>query len=311
MSSDRARSLLQQAVLIIGNSGPLYTLLEYISGSSFVGATGPTGPTGTNGVSATTTLSAGFVQPAVGANVQITVGTTAWMVATEVLYVAVAGYMQIVSVDSGALVTVQNLGYAGNAAPAAPVAIGGRVTPGGLRGPTGATGATGATGFSGLLWLTNEQIGDGTDGTLSGGTVAADRTTGQIYFAARDVTVTAIRFYWQTTGAPVTVAANLYVKTSAVPVASINVNVNASGIYNGIFASPYTVTGADTPGFVYASVYFNAAYTRGTLVGTGGMPSPPFPVGPGMTLVGSASDAGNVKPTTIGGEFYPVDLITS
>jgi hypothetical protein len=61
----------------------------------------------------------------------------------QILYVVGGGYYQVVSVPSLTTVQVQNLGYTGNAAPAATVASGGKVSPGGLAGVTGPSGVGG------------------------------------------------------------------------------------------------------------------------------------------------------------------------
>src|SRR4029077_8263052 len=108
--------------------------------------TGATGATGATGVNAYTTTSANFTQPAVSSTVSVTVGTTAWMVSGETLYVATGGYYTISSITDTTHVVLTNLGYAGNAAPAATVNSGSTVSPGGVQGATGSTGPTGATG---------------------------------------------------------------------------------------------------------------------------------------------------------------------
>jgi len=51
----------------------------------------------------------------------------------------------VVSIPSLVSIQLQNLGYTGNAAPAATVASGGNVSPGGLVGPAGTSGVSGTT----------------------------------------------------------------------------------------------------------------------------------------------------------------------
>jgi len=101
-----------------------------------------------DGLNSFTTLAASFTQPGVGLNV--TVSTTnlgqlnnRWVGVGQILYVVGGGYYQVVSVPSLTTVQVQNLGYTGNAAPAATVASGGKVSPGGLAGVTGPSGVGG------------------------------------------------------------------------------------------------------------------------------------------------------------------------
>jgi uncharacterized protein (UPF0333 family) len=63
----------------------------------------------------------------------------------QTLYVGGGGYYTVSSITNGTTVVLTNLGYAGNAAPAAAVASAAAVTPAGIKGDTGASGA--ATGF--------------------------------------------------------------------------------------------------------------------------------------------------------------------
>lgn len=92
------------------------------------------------------TTTTGFTQPAVNSNVQATFGVALWMVAGQVIYIATGGYYQVVSVDSGVLATIKNLGYTGNLAPSQAVPNGSGVSPGGLVGPTGAAGSSTGVG---------------------------------------------------------------------------------------------------------------------------------------------------------------------
>lgn len=92
------------------------------------------------GNSAYTTTTAQFTQPAVNSNVQISVTNALWMVAAQVIYVAGGGYYSVVSVDSGTLATIQNLGYPGNLAPGQSVPNGSGVSPAGVRGAAGQGG---------------------------------------------------------------------------------------------------------------------------------------------------------------------------
>lgn len=87
--------------------------------------------------------------PAEGADVQITVGTTAWMVARQgsiqgqIIYIGFAGYFEVRSVDSATLATVRNLAdvanglYPDNAASGVNIPVAARVSPAGIQGPDG------------------------------------------------------------------------------------------------------------------------------------------------------------------------------
>lgn len=114
-------------------------LLTYVGGQSQAVAVTTDG-------GAYTVLTSSFTQPAVNSNVQIAVTNALWMVAGEIVYVATGGYYSVVSVDSGTLATIKNLGYTGNLAPTQTVPNSGGVTPGGLVGPTGATGTSTGVG---------------------------------------------------------------------------------------------------------------------------------------------------------------------
>lgn len=114
-----------------------------------VGPSGANGTNGTNGVNAFTTLTAGFIMPAENADVQIAVGTTAWMVARQgsiqgqIIYIGFAGHLEVRTVDSGTLATVRNLAdvvngfYPSNAAPGVSIPSASRVSPAGIQGPDG------------------------------------------------------------------------------------------------------------------------------------------------------------------------------
>lgn len=114
-----------------------------------IGPTGPTGPSGASGGTSFTTTAANFTQPAVSGTVSVTVAATAWMAVGMVVYVATGGYYSVSSITSGTVVVLENLGYTGNAAPAAVINSGSSVGPGGLEGAAGPTGPTGPTGPAG------------------------------------------------------------------------------------------------------------------------------------------------------------------
>lgn len=111
------------------------------------GPAGAAGADGTDGVNAFTTLTAGFTMPAEGANVVAAVADSSWMTLGQVLFVQVAGYMQVMALPTALSVTLQNLEntasaiYPGNAAPATAIPNASKVSPGGVTGPAGATPA--------------------------------------------------------------------------------------------------------------------------------------------------------------------------
>lgn len=106
-----------------------------MSGPQFwVFAPGGAGPAG---APAESTITAAFVQPAIGATVQATIADTRWMVAGADTVVAGGGYYLIVSVDDGTHATIRNYGYAANVVPGTNVAAPAVIAPTGTRGASG------------------------------------------------------------------------------------------------------------------------------------------------------------------------------
>jgi len=101
------------------------------------GAAGASGTNGTDGLNAYTLTTDSFVQPAAAANVTVAVEETGWMTIGQVVFVQTGGYYTVQSIVSSTSVTIRNLNYAGNAAAAAVIALGNKVSPGGLVGPSG------------------------------------------------------------------------------------------------------------------------------------------------------------------------------
>ena len=107
------------------------------------GAAGTNGTNGTNGVDSFTTTTAAYTQPAVAALVSVAVVTSAWAVIGQVVYVQNGGYYTVDSIPDATHLSLKNLGYTGNAAPAVVIGGGQKVGPGGLKGTDGvAVGVT-------------------------------------------------------------------------------------------------------------------------------------------------------------------------
>ena len=92
---------------------------------------------------------ASYTQPASGSNVTVSVGSTSWMAAGQVLFVTTGGFYTVSSITNSTTVVLTNLGYIGNASSGTVVASSKTVSAGGLIGPTGAAGATGSAGPTG------------------------------------------------------------------------------------------------------------------------------------------------------------------
>jgi len=114
------------------------------------GAAGAAGANGTNGSNAFTTTSANFTVPALGADVTVEVGSTAWMSPTgtgisgQIVHIQNAGHFIVKAVVDATHVTLTNpgTGYT-NAAPATVIAAGSKVSPAGLQGLAGTSGGAG------------------------------------------------------------------------------------------------------------------------------------------------------------------------
>lgn len=108
----------------------------------------PGGEAGPPGISVTST-SAPYTQPAIGANVQITVATTALFVPLSTCYVTIGGYYRVISVDSATLMTIQNLDVVGNAGQGTVIASPQQVAIAGREGADGIDGIDGIDGTNG------------------------------------------------------------------------------------------------------------------------------------------------------------------
>lgn len=105
------------------------------------GTNGADGADGNPGANAFTNLAAGFVMPAVDGEVVVTVNEGDWIGIGQNVFVEFAGYMKCTARE-GNSVTLQNLGYSGNAPESADIANGALVSPAGVVGVTGATGTS-------------------------------------------------------------------------------------------------------------------------------------------------------------------------
>lgn len=111
------------------------------------GSDGAAGAAGAAGVSAYTLLTLAFTMPAEGAGATATVGSTAWITAGQIVYIAGLGYLTATTILSGTTFTATNPEntasgtYASNAAPGTIAAIGSKVSPAGIQGPAGTVSA--------------------------------------------------------------------------------------------------------------------------------------------------------------------------
>ena len=115
---------------------------------------GSAGPAGLNAFTITTF---NFTQPAVNATTTISVQNTQWMQPGQPIYIASAGYYEVVVAPTLQTVDIKNLGYTGNATPGSIILSGSGVSPSGrigLQGSAGATGPAGGLGPTGVAGAT-------------------------------------------------------------------------------------------------------------------------------------------------------------
>jgi len=227
---------------------------------------------GVNGKNIWTVTTGNFTQPLAGNNVTISVSSTQQLSNQgfgigQVLFIENGGYYEVVSINSLTSITVQNLGYTGNAAPASNIPSGSKVSPGGLIGQTGPAGAPG-TGGSTLLYNNNTPVvtGGGSPSVLHIYTVSAGElaTNGDALKVKSVVTITGPTFSGQQATiilrvnsnnviviAPlVTGAYQTHIDTliSRVSSTSLNVTCEIKGYNNNPFFNPYGITGATVLG---------------------------------------------------------------
>lgn len=108
------------------------------------GADGADGAAGADGQDAFMVVGAQFVQPAVGATVNVLVDTSAPAALGVDVFVETGGYYLVTAIPDSTHVTIENRGYDANAAPAALIPISARMVIAGEKGETGNVDANGA-----------------------------------------------------------------------------------------------------------------------------------------------------------------------
>lgn len=103
------------------------------------------GDTGSPGQGSYTLVTADFVMPVVPegpplGGLSVAVASSAGYAAGQTIYIPGAGYFSVYSVPDSTHVSINNLGYPGNAAPGGTITSGGTMTIVGARGATGAAG---------------------------------------------------------------------------------------------------------------------------------------------------------------------------
>lgn len=100
---------------------------------------GADGADGTDGISAFTFTTANFTQPAVNANVTIAVTEGSWAAVGQNIWIEQGGTYEVITVNSAISLTVENLGYTGNAPPTTVIPSSAKVSPSGIKGTDGSS----------------------------------------------------------------------------------------------------------------------------------------------------------------------------
>jgi hypothetical protein len=139
---------------------------------------------------------------------------------------------------------------------------------------------------------------------------AGNFTTGQQFTVGRNCTCYGIRFFWATAGSAKTIRCTLWPNASSA-LQTVDVAVNATGIYEGYFATPQTGLNAAT--FYRASIWETGGTSYTAITQASVAAIIPRPSNWGGWLIPNAitqNAAGNALPTsTAGTEFYTVDPI--
>ena len=153
--------------LINANAGALEaknadgSVLTVFRAANPVGSTDVVNLSTLQNVVVATATTASFVQPAVGANVAVAVGTTANLSANQNVFCSTGGYYSVYSITDGTDLVLTNLGTTGNAVVGSTVPSASRLWAAGAIGPSGpqgAQGAQGATGAPGPASLTSATV---------------------------------------------------------------------------------------------------------------------------------------------------------
>lgn len=151
------------------------------------GADGAAGAAGTDGINAFSATTVAFAQPAVNANVAVTVPTY-WMTVGQDVFGEAGGYYLVVS-KTATVATLKNLGYTANAPVATVIPIGTQFS------PAGEKGAAGAAGVGSGDMLSADNLAVGPTGVANASTALTNlggTTVGKAFFALANPS--AIRF---------------------------------------------------------------------------------------------------------------------
>lgn len=175
------------------------------------------GAGGLQGAGAYTTTAANFTQPASGSNVTFNVGSSAWLTVGQCVFVGGGGgYYNVQAIPTPNSVTLTNLGYTGNAAPAATVNSGAGVSAAGLAALASVTAD--AAGKASLDRGRVTAQSNGAD-VVSGGSYGIDTSAGAVSMylptyansaVGDEVDFTNVKNYWPTNNFTLNCRANVF-----------------------------------------------------------------------------------------------------
>jgi hypothetical protein len=167
------------------------------------GTAGVDAVAGTPGVDAFTTTEAQFIMPAVNGSTVVSVNNSVWAAIGQSVFVEGAGQFEVVAKPTSTQLTLKNLGYAANFAPATVVALGKRVSPSGVAGGQGSDALAGADGTAKYMVqsatnapVNSFNLGALTNGlmkiTVAGATATPSTAVAGVDYQAVDAELTAL-----------------------------------------------------------------------------------------------------------------------
>lgn len=171
--------------------------------------------------------------------------------------------------------------------------------------------------FKGFIDGGFSPVSRASNGTYVTTLAAGSRNAGRQFFyddfaVASNVSFSGIRFWWPGGGGAKTVRCRLYVDDGNTLVDSVDVSVNASGIYSGTFATPTPLSQDNAYKLFVAAMWETTGtyYVHVTGYSANAYPEPlatVIPASRGLYLNNWRQAAGNNDPTSGGSDPYPIE----